>query len=167
MTYALQLSDAERDRYRLMAAQARTAESTDWIAAGITIGARIADIGCDPGALLRLLADIVGPDGIADGVDQDPDAVTAAHHEIRGLDQASARIGSATDSGLPSGTYDVVMCRHVLAHNGGTETAILAHLTDLARPGGTVYLVDADLPATAVLVTVYCVRWRDMSQQGT
>jgi hypothetical protein len=42
------------------------------------------------------------------------------------------------------GSYDVVMCRHVLAHNGGHEAAIIAHLIELARPRGAVYLVDID-----------------------
>jgi hypothetical protein len=36
------------------------------------------------------------------------------------------------------------MLRHVLAHNGGAEDAIVAHLATLVRPGGCLYLVDAD-----------------------
>ena len=35
------------------------------------------------------------------------------------------------------------MVRHVLAHNGGREQAIVDHLATLLRPGGCVYLVDA------------------------
>lgn len=34
--------------------------------------------------------------------------------------------------------------RHVLAHNGGGEEAILAHAASLVRPGGHVYLADID-----------------------
>ena len=56
--------------------------------------------------------------------------------------------GSADATALPEGTFDVVMLRHVLAHNGGREQAIVNHLADLARPGGgTVYLVDIDATA--------------------
>jgi hypothetical protein len=36
------------------------------------------------------------------------------------------------------------MLRHVLAHNGGAEDAIVAHLATLLRPGGCLYLVDSD-----------------------
>jgi hypothetical protein len=36
------------------------------------------------------------------------------------------------------------MLRHVLAHNGGSEDVIVAHLATLLRPGGCLYLVDAD-----------------------
>jgi hypothetical protein len=43
------------------------------------------------------------------------------------------------------------MCRHVLAHNGGHEAAIVAHLASLAATGGCVYLVDID--ATALRIT--------------
>ena len=43
------------------------------------------------------------------------------------------------------------MLRHVLAHNGGAEDAIVAHLATLLRPGGCLYLVDADLTAIRVI----------------
>jgi hypothetical protein len=39
------------------------------------------------------------------------------------------------------------MVRHVLAHNGGREAAIVAHAAALVRPGGCVYLIDIDGPA--------------------
>ena len=150
MTYALRLSDAERRRYRLMAESAHAEERSQWIAAGIVPGARVADIGCGPGAVLRLLAEEVGDGGKADGVDLDTGAVTIAAEQFVGLAQASARVGEASATGLDPSSYDVVMCRHVLAHNGGREAAIVAHLAELARPGGAVYLVDADGTAMRV-----------------
>ncbi|MGH3902233.1 MAG: class I SAM-dependent methyltransferase [Pseudonocardiaceae bacterium] len=147
MTYALQLSEAERERYRFMAESARAEELVQWTAAGIVSGARVADVGCGPGAILRLLAEEVGEGGRADGVDLDSGAVTAAAEQVAGLIQASARVGEATATELEPGSYDVVMCRHVLAHNGGHEAAIIAHLVALARPGGAIYLVDIDAAA--------------------
>lgn len=147
MEYALQFSPQECSRYRLMAATARVEEAAIWSAAGIGPAAVVADIGCGPGAVLRLLAEQVGPAGRAQGVDCDAEAVTAAAEEVGDLDQASVRQGEAIASGLEPGSFDVVMCRHVLAHNGGQEEAIVAHLTPLARPGGAVCLVDADMTA--------------------
>lgn len=146
MSYALLLSPEERSRYRFMAEQARASEAAEWAAAGIVPGARVADVGCGPGAMLRVLAETVGPDGRADGVDNDQTAVATAQEEIDGLAQASVRVGLATESGLPAGAYDAVMCRHVLAHNGVNEQAIVAHLTSLTRPGGAVFLVDVAAP---------------------
>src|SRR5439155_26860349 len=52
--------------------------------------------------------------------------------------------GAADSTGLPDGTFDLVMMRHVLAHNGGSEQAIVDHLAALAAPGGSVYLTDID-----------------------
>ncbi|MGH3870966.1 MAG: methyltransferase domain-containing protein [Pseudonocardiaceae bacterium] len=147
MTYALQLTEAERERYRLMAEAARAEEQAQWAAAGIVPGARVADIGCGPGAILRLLAEEVGAGGRADGVDLDSGAVIAAAEQVAGLAQASVRVAEAAATGLAPAGYDVVMCRHVLAHNGGHEAAIVAHLVELARPGGAVYLVDSDAAA--------------------
>ena len=120
--YPLVLSEDERRRYRFMAETAHTEEAALWSAGGVCAGAAVADIGCGPGVVLRLLAQEVGPGGRADGVDNAPGTVTAGADEVGDLPQATVRRGEATATGLPAGGYDVVMCRHVLAHNGGRET---------------------------------------------
>ena len=98
----------------------------------------MADVGCGPGAILAVLAETVGPTGAVLGVDRDPQAVRYARHAIAGHPQAAAHTGDAHLSGLPVGVFDVAMCRHVLAHNGGRERVIVAHLATLVRPGGAV-----------------------------
>ena len=67
--YALRLSDAELDRYTEMARHARLQELDLWTEAGVVPGARVADIGCGPAAVLAELAAIVGPTGVAVGVE--------------------------------------------------------------------------------------------------
>src|SRR6059058_5456976 len=67
--YSLQLSDAELERYRIMADSARAAEAELWQRAGITPGATVADIGCGPGAMFPALVDAVGASGRVIGVD--------------------------------------------------------------------------------------------------
>ena len=145
MTYSLELGSVELARYRFMAARARASEADLWTKVGIAPGARVADIGCGPGSVLELLAEIVGPEGHVSGVDADPEAVAAATSATAGAANVDLRVGRADATGLKAGSYDVVMLRHVLAHNGGLEQGIVDHLTELARPGGWVYLVDVDL----------------------
>ncbi|UUU36513.1 methyltransferase domain-containing protein [Streptomyces sp. CA-210063] len=144
--YSLTLDDSEIARYRLMADIAERREHELWTAAGVAPGARIADVGCGPGALSVRLADIVGPDGVVWAVDRDADAlaVASALAERSGV-PVHTDTGTADATGLAEATFDVVMLRHVLAHNGGREQAIVDHLAALARPdGGAVYLVDID-----------------------
>jgi SAM-dependent methyltransferase len=150
-SYSLVLSEQELRRYQIMAAGAADNEAAEWSAAGIAPGARIADVGCGPGAILRLLAERVGHGGQAVGIDADPSAVAMARQQLAGLPQARVRVGQADATGLEPGAYGVVMCRHVLAHNGGREAAIVAHLASLAATGGCVYLVDVDATALRLI----------------
>ena len=152
-TYALAFSDAERARYRLMAEQAYTTEADLWHRAGVRSGARVADVGCGPGALLPALARVTGRTGSVIGVDADPAAVRSARAYVEGsgLDRIDVYEALADDTGLAHETYDVVMMRHVLAHNGGREDNILAHLATLVRPGGSIYLVDVDVTGARML----------------
>jgi SAM-dependent methyltransferase len=149
--YSLALSNPELTRYALMAADAVRSEATEWSMAGISSGARVADIGCGPGAVLRLLAEHVGSGGSVTGVDADPTAVSIAQEQVAGLAHARVRVGRADATGLEPETHRVVMCRHVLAHNGGLESAIVGHLASLTEPGGCVYLVDIDATALRVM----------------
>lgn len=142
--YSLTLSDAEVARYRLMAEAAERSERELWAAAGAVPGAKVADVGCGPGAVSVRLASMVAPAGQVWAVDRDPVALAVAR-ELAARAEVPVRteIGLADDTGLAPDTFDLVMLRHVLAHNGGAEQAIVDHLAGLARPGGgTVYLTD-------------------------
>ncbi|HEX2699781.1 MAG TPA: methyltransferase domain-containing protein [Acidimicrobiales bacterium] len=147
--YALRLSDQERGRYRLMAETALRTEGELWAAAGIVEGASVADVGCGPGAVSAVLAGLVGPAGRVLAVDGDPEAVASAREtcELAGVGNVTVAEGDAADTGLPAGSVDVAMVRHVLAHNGGREQAIVDHVASLVRPGGTVFLVDIEFGA--------------------
>jgi ubiquinone/menaquinone biosynthesis C-methylase UbiE len=147
--YALMLSDAEVRRYRLMAELARAAETDLWRQAGIGEGTKVADIGCGPGGLFPAVVDAVGPSGQVTGVDADPGAAGLARALVQanGWDNVTVNVGRAEDTGLTPAAFDVVMMRHVLAHNGPREQSIVNHLASLVRPGGSVYLVDVDAGA--------------------
>jgi SAM-dependent methyltransferase len=144
--YALKLSEAELTRYRLMAETAARAERDLWSACGVAEGAVVADVGCGPGAMSLVAAELVGPTGRVLAVDRDPTAVEAARVTAAraGAENVTVEVGDAVDTGIAPGSVDVVMIRHVLAHNGGLEDAIVGHAATLVRPGGYVYLVDIE-----------------------
>lgn len=150
--YALELSDDERARYRFMAEAARRAEAASWSLAGITEGARVADVGCGPAAVSVVVAGIVGPAGHVWAVDGAAGTAAAAREtvEAAGATNVTVSTGDAADTGLEPSSVDVVMIRHVLAHNGPSEQAIVDHAATLARPGGAVLLVDIDAAAMRV-----------------
>ena len=145
--YTLELSESERDRYRLMAAMARENEADLWDLAGLRPGARVADVGCGPGAVLVEIARLAGPDGTAVGVEPGAPARAAAREELdaAGFPGVEVREGGGESTGLEPGAWDVVMMRHVLTHTGGAADRIVAHLATLLAPGGHLYLVDVDL----------------------
>lgn len=145
--YVLRMSEDERERYVRMAEVARVQEADLWAAAGIAPGARVVDLGCGPGAVLVAMSQMVGVSGAVVGVDGDPAAVAAAEDLVAatGLANATVRLGDLADPGLEDGSFDVAVLRHVLAHNGRTEQALVERAAALVRPGGCVYLADIDI----------------------
>jgi SAM-dependent methyltransferase len=94
-----------------------------------------------------VLAEVVGPTGRVVAVDREEEAVAAARAVASGVGNVSVEVGGADDTGIAPGTVDVVMIRHVLAHNGSRVDAIVSHAASLVRPGGCVYLADVDASA--------------------
>ena len=147
--YTLELSEPERMRYRIMAERARESEADLWEYSGIVPGARVADVGCGPGAVLTEIAKIVGPEGTTVGVEPGQPAREAAREELDsfGLEHVEVREGNGEETGLEPGAWDCVVMRHVLTHTGDAAERIVAHLATLLAPGGHLYLVDVDLDA--------------------
>lgn len=71
------------------------------------------------------------------GVDGDGQAVAAATELLADVPNAHVHGGRADASGLPAASFNMVVLRHVLAHNGSAEARILEHLAGLLRPAGT------------------------------
>ncbi len=147
--YALRLSEAERMRYRMMAALAKDSEAELWSRAGIVEGNRVADVGCGPGAILAEIGRLVGPTGRVIGVEPGEEARSAARQELEAaaLSFVDVLEGSGDATGLEPRSWDCVMVRHVLVHTGAAAAGIVAHLATLLVPGGHLYLVDVDLDA--------------------
>lgn len=152
--YALRISENERARYRMMAQRALEQESGRWAAAGVVPGARVADVGCGPGAVLVHLGTIVGRHGEVVGVEPDAASRAAAEDEIAlaGLGNARVVEGTGTATGLPEASFDAVMVRHVLFHTGRDAPDVVRHCASLLEPGGHLYLADTDAEAMRVSI---------------
>src|ERR1700748_3335035 len=86
--------------------------------AGLQPGMKVADLGCGVGATTRTLAEMVGPTGHVTGID-----LSAAQLEqgrklchAEGMTNTTFLEASATATGLPRGSFDLVYCRFLLLH---------------------------------------------------
>jgi SAM-dependent methyltransferase len=70
---------------------------------------RVLDMGCGPGVLMYLLAEL----GVeADGIDFSPEIKALAPPEV----QDRIIVGEVTEPHVPDDTYDLVICREVMEH---------------------------------------------------
>lgn len=102
--------------------------------------ARVADLGCGTGTLALLLAD----EGYAvDGVDFSPEMVRLARAKAGGRTDVAYVQADAAAPPLETGTFDVVLCRHVLWALPD-QVAVLRGWVDLLAPGGRLVLIEGD-----------------------
>jgi SAM-dependent methyltransferase len=113
--------------------------------AGLRPGMRVADLGCGVGMVTALLADLVGPTGHVVGVDASAAQLAQARQRLNpGGTNVSFVEASATDTGLPPGSFDLVYCRFLLLHLREPERA-LGEMRALLKPGGVLACEDGDL----------------------
>lgn len=114
--------------------------------AGIRRGMRVADFGCGVGTVTLLMAEAVGPEGHVVGVDASGEQIARARERVgaAGSQNVSFAVASATDTGLPRGTFDLVYCRFLLLHLAD-PAACLREMYGLLRPGGVIVCEDGDL----------------------
>ncbi len=105
-------------------------------------GERVLDVGTGPGQLLSSLADAVGPDGLARGVDPSASMVEMARERAGG--RALVEEGGVDGPGsLPDGPFDAIVCTQVLEYVADVPAA-LAEFARVLRPGGRVLVLDTD-----------------------
>jgi SAM-dependent methyltransferase len=143
--YALATGAAADYRLRLLHGAYGPGTRRLLLDAGIRPGMRVADLGCGVGLVTALLAELVGPEGHAVGID----ASAAQLAQARGrLGQAGTNTSfveaSATDTGLPPASFDLVYCRFLLIHLPEPEWA-LREMRALLKPGGLLVCEDGDL----------------------
>lgn len=150
--YGLELDDVEHARLRAQAAGVNMVDDDLWRLAGVVPGADVVDLGCGPAAVMLELLPRIGPEGTLTGIDSDPAMVERGRAAVAAANAGNVVLqeGLAQESGLPADSFDSVIVRLVLIHNGGLEQAIVNHAASLVRPGGRVLLYDIDATMTRI-----------------
>ena len=113
--------------------------------AGIKPGMRVADLGCGVGMTTQLLAELVGPTGKVVGVDFSDAQLKQAQALLPdGHEHVEFVHASATATGLPPQSFDLVYSRFLLIHLVDPEGA-LKEMYSLLKPGGILVCEDGDL----------------------
>ncbi len=108
--------------------------------------ARVLEVGCGTGAVLRAIARRPDFGGQATGVDQCPTFIETASRfaQREGVgDRLDFRVGDAHRLDFPAGTFDVVIA-HTLISHVTAPLAVLGEMARVVRPGGTVVVFDGD-----------------------
>ncbi|MET0145767.1 MAG: class I SAM-dependent methyltransferase [Ilumatobacteraceae bacterium] len=144
-TYALGRSDAETTRLIRQHQLYGPITRQHLVAAGITRGMRVLDLGSGAGDVVLLLADLVGPEGRVIGVDINPAILATARARVAAagwtnVDLIPGDIG-AVDLDLDV-EIDAVVGRWVLMYVE-RPAALLARVATLLRPGGIVAMLES------------------------
>ena len=144
--YALGRSSGESDRLYRQADELRPESEALVERAGLGAGDRAIDVGCGPRGILDLLAERVSPSGLVVGLDADAALVAMAEEfaASRGLDHVELVLADARDTGIESGSFDLVHARTLLI-NLPEPLEALTEMVRLARPGGWVVGIEPDV----------------------
>jgi SAM-dependent methyltransferase len=143
--YALATGEPAAYRLRLLHGLYGPGTRRVLLDAGLRPGMRAADLGCGVGMVTSLLAELVGPQGHVFGIDFSSAQLAQARQRLTaGCTNIRFVEASATDTGLPRGSFDLVYCRFLLIHLPEPERA-LREMRALLKPGGILVCEDGDL----------------------
>lgn len=114
------------------------------IAAGLTRGMTVVDLGCGRGTMTRFVSGEVGSEGKIIGVDVDEDALAQAKTATAGRVRVPIawESASAYDTGLADASVDMVIARNLFQQLTDPARA-LAEIARILKPGGRVCMIDA------------------------
>jgi ubiquinone/menaquinone biosynthesis C-methylase UbiE len=148
------LGYSAEEHARLDEQAARTAEATRdaLITVGIQKGWNCLDVACGTGSVMRIMGELVGPNGKVHGIDLDSTYGEIAVKQLaaEAISQFSFEKLDALSGGTPNGApFDLVFARHFLVHMAD-RTDALRRLWSWVRPGGTLLVIDFDIHVAAI-----------------
>jgi ubiquinone/menaquinone biosynthesis C-methylase UbiE len=142
--YTLGHSAEEHDRLRLQGEMLEPATRRLFEAIGLRSGWRCLDVGCGPGATMKLMGDIVGPSGEVTGLDSDAKAGREAIERLQGAATCRYRFIEADmegDDAIGAPLFDLTFARLSLLHIKD-PVAVLRRMYSWTKPGGFVAAQD-------------------------
>ncbi|HKQ55134.1 MAG TPA: methyltransferase domain-containing protein, partial [Methyloceanibacter sp.] len=144
--------EAEYERLRDQALMWQSATESLLDRVGLRPGMSCLDVGAGPGAVMRLMADRVGPTGRVTGIEIDGALGAQALAGLRAQGGANFDIVAAdalTVETLPAAPFDLTYCRLFLMHMP-EPVAVLERMLYWTKPGGVVAAQEFDFGAIAV-----------------
>ena len=143
--YVLGSSPAELGRLTLQAMILRPITERLFRQAGIKQGMRVLDLGCGPGDVSFLAAEIVGSSGWVIGIDQAPEAIALARERTREnrIRNVDFELTTIEDFSSPV-QFDAVVGRYILVHQAD-PTAFIRHVMRFIGPNGVLALHEVSL----------------------
>ncbi len=130
---------AKQNRYTYSGRDADNAWAHAIKAIVVPHGKRVADIGCG-GGIYSLAWHVLGAAKVT-GVDFSAEMVAASQERAAGMENLRFVQGDAIQTGLPSGSYDIVFQR-ALIHHLASYDACFAEARRLLAPGGMLIIQD-------------------------
>jgi ubiquinone/menaquinone biosynthesis C-methylase UbiE len=119
---------------------------------GLCPGDGVLDVACGPGNFTRDFARVVGPTGLAVGIDASATMLDRAARDTRATNVAYVR-GDAVRLPFRDASFDAVCCFAAL-HLFADPFAALDHMTRVLTPGGRIALFTSCRASSAPLRTV-------------
>ncbi len=117
--------------------------------AGITRGMKVLDVGCGPGDVSLIAAELVGETGRVLGIDQSEKPLQMARSRAKkaALNQVSFKVSDILHVKLNQ-EFDAIVGRFILAHLP-EPSVVVRQLTEHLKPGGVVVFQEYDLSTHA------------------
>ncbi|HMK42294.1 MAG TPA: methyltransferase domain-containing protein [Methyloceanibacter sp.] len=144
--------DAEYQRLRDQARMWQKATEHVLDAVGLAAGMNVLDVGSGPGAVMRLMANRVGPEGRVTGIDIDAKLGAQALSALRAeggakFEQIDANVLDLET--VPGAPFDLVFCRIFLMHLQD-PVAVLEKMQSWTKPGGVIAVQEFDFGSIAI-----------------
>lgn len=119
-------------------------------------GHHVVDLGCGPGTVTVQIAERVGLSGHVQGIDLDPDMITAANElaaQRQLTDRVQHRVGNCTELSFEDDRFDACYCERVFQHlSGDAPKRAAKEILRILKPGGRFVVVDTNWLSAAIHV---------------